>query len=52
MSYEYPGDYRGHVYAQADAAGEGGVNVNLLNINFPALAEQFAGAHFMYLWMP
>lgn len=57
VSYEYPGTYRGHIYAgynddaQPRAAAEP-MNSSLLNLEFNQLAEKLIHPGFYYLWMP
>jgi protease IV len=57
ISYEYPANYRGNIYARQQAAnprmqGGAGGDVNLFKVDFGSLTGLTHGAHFMYLWMP
>jgi protease-4 len=58
VSYEYPGAYRGNIYAHGLAnlpkalGGAGGGDVNLLKFDLGTLAGSGKKPQFMYMWMP
>ncbi|MCE5229280.1 signal peptide peptidase SppA [bacterium] len=49
ISYEYPNNYRGNIYARANDA-KPTADVNLINIDL-GLGDQ-AAPHFLYMWKP
>ena len=54
VSYEYPANYRGHVYAQAQAQSSS-VKQDLLaplGLDTAKVAQYLASGPMMYLWMP
>ncbi len=55
ISYEYPMNYRGHIYAESDIPApeaQSGIDINLLKLDLNNFAQSAHGAQFLYLWMP
>ena len=52
VSYEYPGDVRGHVYAGAPGTPGGGGDVNLLKLDLGGVGDALTEPRFHYLWIP
>ncbi|MBI3736047.1 signal peptide peptidase SppA [Candidatus Sumerlaeota bacterium] len=56
VSYEYPGTYRGNIYASAPAPGNGkmklGGDINLLKIDTGLESALPRDARFLYMWLP
>ncbi len=56
VSYEYPGGYRGNVYARGSApkpqAGFGASEVNLFKMDLGLKSAWPSGARFLYMWVP
>jgi protease-4 len=57
VSYEYPFNYRGHIYAQSGVSGPraenaNGGDINLLKLDMQNPLEMLAGGQFYYMWVP